>query len=175
MNRLLSLLLVFGLVMPFASARNVSVLHIRASGSMSQATWVLEYPSFFSSGNRIVNVTYAVYSVVGLKTWQVEVLYNPSEAEYVNATVPTDNIFSGHSTFGLLINNATLGVVYLGYIILNPANNTEAVSGSGTLVVVTFNLKAPTRILFGTSHAGTFLLDADVNRILYSYHPDEAV
>lgn len=85
----------------------------------------------------IVNVTVA--NVTLLNGWQIDLDFNSSILEYVNATIPSDNVFSEWGTENIITpdvdSNNTAGWV-LWYAVLLPYG--EGFNGSGVLCQIEF-------------------------------------
>jgi hypothetical protein len=84
----------------------------------------------------LVNISIA--GVAELFTWQVTVWYNPTTLNYVEALLPSDNVFAGMSSVGLLVYHyAEDHEVKMGNSLLGDPATTHF-TGSGTLVQIKF-------------------------------------
>jgi hypothetical protein len=117
----------------------VLAVAIGLRNSFSIPTYIGEDPSSFTitGSNRLqqVNVTYTVSNVHELSSWQLQVVYDPSQLQYESASSTSSDIFPS-SKVGPLIDSSSLGTVTLGESLLG----FDTANGTGNLVSVQFGL-----------------------------------
>ncbi len=87
------------------------------------------------------NVTVVAQNVKNLQAWQIGLSYDPNILEYVNVSIPSDNVFQGHDVQLLGPDTSVPGYVVLG---LGPTpEDLFSVNGSGKLCTFTFVGKSP--------------------------------
>jgi hypothetical protein len=162
-------------------------------------TWVgidnNEIPITSSNYARSVSIVYRVYNIKnmeiggGLSTWQLTAIFDETKAQFMEASIPDDNIFAGKLTVPILPSapvadhaGVRLNFLPCGCAVLDDGS----VIGSGVLCVIEFKLigqvGTTARFFFSvykseTWHANedTFLLDEAMNEIPFQYDPDEGV
>lgn len=153
----------------YTTANNMKSVTVRVYTPIEGPTTVLVCPfesSILVGQNLTINVT--IVNVVDLYAWQVKLLFNTTQLECTDVSIPPNHIFAGlqyFSTFPEINNND--GSVLLGCTLIG---DRPGVNGTGVLVAIKFEAKAPgssTLELVRVGRSHTMIIDSNIMDIAF--------